>query len=89
MPDRETIRLTLIELLEADKGEKYPKLDDGQNLREELGLDSLDVVRIVSQIERRFRIRLTHEELQALMTVGDVLNLLQAKLAASAESSAA
>jgi acyl carrier protein len=90
MPDRETIRLTLIELLEADKGEKYPELDDSKNLRDELGLDSLDVVSIVSQIERRFRIRLSHEELQTLATVGDVLNLLQAKLAAAAaESSAA
>ena len=90
MPDRETIRLTLVELLEADKGEKYPKLDDAQNLRDELGLDSLDVVSIVSQIERRFRIRLTHDELQTLVTVGDVLNLLQTKLAAaSTESSAA
>lgn len=88
MPDRETIRLTLIELLEADKGEKFPDLDDGKTLREELGLDSLDVVSMVSQIERRFRIRLTHEELQALVTVGNVLDLLQTKLAAS-ESSAA
>jgi acyl carrier protein len=91
MPDRATIRDTLIELLEADKGEKFPELDDTKNLRDELGLDSLDVVSIVSQIERRFRIRLTHEELQTLVTVGDVLNLLQAKLAAasSPESSAA
>jgi acyl carrier protein len=57
-------------------------------LREGLGLDSVDVVSIVSQIERRFRIRLTHEELQTLATVADVLKLLEAKLAAS-ESSAA
>jgi acyl carrier protein len=90
MTDRATIRQTLVELLEADKGEKYPNLAENQNLREELGLDSLDVVSIVSQIERRFRIRLTHEELQSLVTVGDVLNLLQAKLAAvPAESTAA
>jgi acyl carrier protein len=90
MQDRESIRLTLIELLEADKGEKYPELEDSQNLREQLGLDSLDVVSIVSQIERRFRIRLTHEELQGLVTVGDVLNLMQSKLAAApAKSSAA
>jgi acyl carrier protein len=91
MPDRETIRQTLIELLEADTGEKYPSLDDGTNLREGLGLDSVDVVSIVSQIERRFRIRLTHEELQTLATVGDVLGLLEAKLAAvpAADSSAA
>jgi acyl carrier protein len=81
MPDRETIRQTLIELLEADTGNKYPDLDDRKNMREELGLDSVDVVSIVSQVERRYRIRLSHEELQTLVTVGDVLNLLQAKLA--------
>jgi acyl carrier protein len=79
-PSREMIRQTLIELLEADTGEKYPDLDEKTNLREGLGLDSVDVVSIVSQVERRFRIRLTHEELQTLVTVGDVLNLLEAKL---------
>lgn len=87
--DRETIRKTLIEFLEADTGEKYDSLEDQTSLREGLGLDSVDVVSIVSQIERRFRIRLTHEELQTLATVGDVLTLLQAKLSAAADSSAA
>jgi acyl carrier protein len=82
MPDRATIRGTLIELLEADTGEKYPDLADDANLREGLGLDSVDVVSIVSQIERRFHIRLTHQELEKLATVADVLNLLEAKLAA-------
>jgi acyl carrier protein len=80
MMDRDTIRRTLIDLLEADTGEKHPDLDDRDNLREGLGLDSVDVVSIVSQIERQFRIRLTHEELEKLVTVGDVLDLLQAKL---------
>jgi acyl carrier protein len=86
MPDRDAIRQTLVELLEADTGETYPDLSDGTNLREGLGLDSVDVVSIVSQIERRYRIRLTHEELQTLATVGDVLTLLQAKLAADASA---
>jgi acyl carrier protein len=81
MSDRETIRQTLVELLEADTGEKYPDLKESANLREELGLDSVDVVSIVSQVERRYRIRLTHQELERLATVGDVLDLLQAKLA--------
>ena len=89
MADREMIRRTLIELLEPDKGEKYPELTDSMNLRDDLALDSLDVVSIVSQVERRFRIRLTHEELQALTTVGDVLNLLETKVVASASKSAA
>jgi acyl carrier protein len=91
MPDRQSIRLTLIELLEADTGEKYPDLDDSKKLREELGLDSVDVVSIVSQIERRFRIRLSQQELEVLVTVGNVLNLLETKLAAipASESNAA
>jgi acyl carrier protein len=84
MADRETIRQTLVEMLENDKGEKFPEFDDAKNLRDELGLDSLDVVSVVSQIERHYRIRLSHEELQTLVTVGDVLDLLQAKLTAAA-----
>jgi acyl carrier protein len=83
MPDRETLRRTLIELLEADTGEKYPDLQESANLRDGLGLDSVDVVSVVSQIERQFRIRLTHEELEKLVTVRDVLDLLQAKIAAA------
>ena len=89
MPDRDTIRQTLVELLEADTGEKYPDLDDNSNLREGLGLDSVDVVSIVSQIERRFRIRLTQQELEKLVTVADVLNLLETKFSSGPETSAA
>lgn len=80
MPDRAFIRGTLIELLEADTGEKHADLREDVNLREGLGLDSVDVVSIVSQVERRFHIRLTHEELEKLATVADVLNLLELKL---------
>jgi acyl carrier protein len=89
MMDRAFIRRTLIELLEADTGEKYADLDDSASLREGLGLDSVDVVSIVSQIERRFHIRLTHQELEKLVTVCDVLDLLQAKLTNPPQPSAA
>jgi acyl carrier protein len=91
MQDRAFIRRTLIELLEADTGENHSNLEETANLREGLGLDSVDVVSIVSQIERRFHIRLTHQELEKLVTVGDILDLLQAKLneASSSQSAAA
>lgn len=88
MPDRAFIRNTLIELLEADTGEKHSDLRDDVNLREDLGLDSVDVVSIVSQVERRFHIRLTHEELEKLVTVADVLNLLQTKLSQTSTTDA-
>ena len=80
MLDRDAIRKTLSELMEADTGETYANLDDDKNLRTDLGLDSVDVVSIVSQVERRFRIRLSQQDLEKLVTVGDVLDLLQKKL---------
>ena len=89
MPDRESIRKTLVELLEADTGEKYPNLEESTNLREGLGLDSVDVVSVVSQIERQYRLRLTHQELETLSTVADVLNLLESKLSAGPSASPA
>jgi acyl carrier protein len=92
MPDRAFIRQTLIELLEADTGEKHDALAEDANLREGLGLDSVDVVSIVSQIERRFHIRMSQPELEKLATVADILDLLQTKLVAppgAAEASAA
>jgi acyl carrier protein len=83
MKDRAFIRTTVIELLEADTGESFQDLKDTDNLREGLGLDSVDVVSVVSQVERKFHIRLSHEELEKLVTVGDVLDLLMVKLNAS------
>ena len=48
----------------------------------------MDVVSIVSQVERRFRIRLSQQDLEKLVTVGDVLDLLQQKLAEAEELAA-
>jgi acyl carrier protein len=46
------------------------------------------VVSIVSQIERHFRIRLSQQELEKLTCVGDLLNLLVAKVAAPPSAAA-
>ena len=82
MSTRETLRSTLMDLLEQEMGESYPTLTDDQDLRESLNLDSVDVVGLVMRIEREFRIRLAPDELAASRRVGDLLDLLEAKLAA-------
>ncbi|MFO0930601.1 MAG: acyl carrier protein [Gemmataceae bacterium] len=89
MQDRTFIRKTLIEILEADTGETFTDLADEDRLREGLGLDSVDVVSVISQIERRFHIRLSHEELEKLGTVSDVLDLLESKVIAAPNTQAA
>jgi acyl carrier protein len=88
MIDRATIQATLIELLEADTGEKFGHIGEKDNIREGLGLDSVDVVSVVSQIERKFHIRLSHEELIKVVTVGDLLDLVQGKSRSSGSQAA-
>jgi acyl carrier protein len=78
---RETLRTTLSNLLEEEMGQSYPDLTDDQDLRESLNLDSVDVVGLVMRIEREFRVRLATEELAAVRRVGDLLSLMEAKLA--------
>jgi acyl carrier protein len=76
------LRTTLLNLLEEEMGESYPMLTDDQDLRESLHLDSVDVVGLVMRIEREFRVRLATEELSTVTRVGDLLDLMEAKLAA-------
>jgi acyl carrier protein len=86
MSTRETLRTTLLTLLEEEMGESFPTPDDDQDLRESLGLDSVDVVGLVMRIERQFRVRLATDELAAVKSVGDLLDLMEVKLAARAEA---
>jgi acyl carrier protein len=81
MSARETLRATLVNLLEEEMGEKYPLPQDDQDLRESMGLDSVDVVGLVMRIEREFRVRLSPEELANVKVVGDLLDLMEVKLA--------
>jgi acyl carrier protein len=83
MSTREQLRATLLNLLEEEMGEPYPLLTDDQDLRESLNLDSVDVVGLVMRIEREFRVRLATEELAAVKRVGDLLDVMEAKLRAN------
>ena len=81
MMDRETLLATLVSLLEEEMGEAY-HLEETTDLREGLGLDSVDVVGLVMRVEHQFRIRLAMEELMEVKQVGQLLDLVEAKLAA-------
>jgi acyl carrier protein len=85
MPTREQLRTTLLNLLEEEMGESYPLLTDDQDLRASLNLDSVDVVGLVMRIEREFRVRLATEDLAAVKRVGDLLDVMEAKLMAQAD----
>jgi acyl carrier protein len=86
MSTRETLRTTLLNLLEEEMGESVQLPDDDQDLRESLGLDSVDLVGLVMRIEREFKVRLATEELAAVKRVGDLLDLMEVKLTTRPEA---
>lgn len=46
-----------------------------------LGLDSLDLVEIMLQIEETFNVEFSSDEIASLKTIEDVLKIINAKLA--------
>ena len=88
MMSREDIRKILLELFEIETGEEISSLQDDQSLAEQLGLDSVDMVSLIMQLERRFKIRLAHDELANAHQVGLLLDLVQRKVAGDLKAAA-
>ncbi len=87
--NRSDLSTVVLELLEKETGETYAGIDDSTTLREGLNLDSLDMAGLVLHIEGHFGIQIETELLESILTVGDMLDVLERKLAAKAGKTAA
>ena len=85
MGEADAIRQKIIEeLLEASESElDASEIEAKTNLRDDLGLDSLQAVTVVMALEQEFEIEVDDEEIDGLQTVGDILELLARKTAAA------
>ena len=82
--DREEIRKGLQEVFEIvteGNGERKQVIEKAL-LRDDLGLDSLQVVEMLFEVEERFGTRIEDEEARSFVAVADVIDAIQAKLAA-------
>lgn len=82
--ERQELRQVLTELLEETTGEPRAEVAEDQSIQEDLGLDSVDLFSLIVEIQTKLRVKIASEELVAVSTVGDLLDVLQAKLAAAA-----
>ena len=73
MEKMDEIRKGIVERL------KLTKIDESQSLRD-LGLDSLDVVEMCLDLEDKYQIQFSTEELSSFKTIGDLLSSIQRKL---------
>jgi len=87
--ERSQLSAVVLDLLEKETGETYPGVEESTTLREGLNLDSLDMAGLVLHIESHFGIQIETELLDGIQSVGDLLDVLESKLAAKAVRKAA
>ena len=72
----EKVKEFLIEDLEIDEGNIYPEA----NLKEDVGIDSLDFVDIVVIVEKDFGFKIKPEEMTGVLTLEDFYNYIDSKV---------
>ena len=84
---RDEIREVLRTIFEDETGDSLASLPDDVVLAEDFDLDSVDMVGLIMQVERHFRVRLTYDDLVDVTTVGALIDLVLAKVVQSAAAS--
>src|SRR5215467_8537303 len=79
------IRTALAKRLKRDVSQV--RLED--NLRDDLGLDSLSMLEMVFEVEEAFNLEIPDDDLSKVTTVGDVVTYVESRLAGSAPAPAA
>ena len=74
----------LRKILATSTGLPTSSITDNASLTHDLGLDSLDTVDIVLQMEDQFKVSIPDDDYPKLQTVGSIYEYLQHKIAATA-----
>ncbi len=65
-------------------GVEHASLVPEANLLDDLGADSLDVVELVMALEEEFGIEVPDEDVEAIRTIGDIVQYVGSRVEASA-----
>jgi acyl carrier protein len=87
--DRQKLRETLLDVLEQETWERPENLADHVKIREGLKLDSVDLLSVTLRVESQLGISLDSRDFERIVTVGDLLDVIQAKLPARPQNKAA
>ncbi|MBE9460487.1 acyl carrier protein [Dyadobacter subterraneus] len=68
-------------LLATNSGLPFQSITDDANLSRDLGLDSLDTVDLILQMEDQFKVSIPDEDYPKLQTVKEISEYLQNKMA--------
>ncbi|MCZ6737725.1 MAG: acyl carrier protein [Actinobacteria bacterium] len=78
--DRNEVSSRLNDVLVSELGLDADKIKDDAHFEEDLDVDSLGVVELLMALEDEFDIKIPDEEAESIMTVGQAIDLVNAKL---------
>ena len=78
--DRNEVSSRLNGVLVSELGLDADKIKDDAHFEEDLDVDSLGVVELLMALEDEFDIKIPDEEAESIMTVGQAIDMVNAKL---------
>lgn len=76
----EAIRKDVDDIIRRIRPDFKGEISNGDRLREDIGLDSLHAMELLSAVTEKYEIDVDIEEVQEVKTVGDVVAFLQTSL---------
>jgi len=80
MKSREEIAATVKEIFQATLKVDPARLTDEAKLKEDLNLDSLDMIEVVYEVEDRFDVQIPEEKIKEIATFGQIVDGLHTAL---------
>lgn len=78
---REDLLKRLEEIIKVQDPAKTLLISEKTSLKDDLGVDSIELMEFVINVEDAFSISIPDEDVETLMTIGDLIDYLQKKLA--------
>jgi acyl carrier protein len=74
--DKDTVFVKVSDLIRSVLLQKNLKIELDNSLSDDLGMDSLGAVELINAVEDEYHISVTEEEMQAIKTVNDAVDLI-------------
>ncbi len=75
----EEISVIIRDIIQYKLGIEEHRLHVDAHFQDDLGVDSLDLIELRMEIEKRFNVTITDEEVETLTTVGSIITCIKRK----------
>ncbi len=78
--NNDPIDIMVRDLLSEKLGIDFHSINETTCLADDLDIDSLDLIETITELERKFKIKISDEDTEKLKTVGDIIHFVKIKI---------